>query len=473
MDITLSKQLARFAAELSYDAIPPNVIDKAKACTLQNITSALIGAQTPRGRTTMRIIKLEEPQAGGATILVDGSRVTRTGAAFVNSDLMCITNQCDSYEMLTHPGCILIPAALATAEIEEKGGREFIEAVVAGYEVHNRIADGFIPSTQARGFRSASVYGIFGAAVATAKLLGFDEDKMACTIALAAAAASGNLESARTGGEYRMHEPNAARTGALAAIMAGETRYYADTVLEGEAGFYYAFTGSNQGKLPYVYTGPNNIELSSVVDNLGTQYKMLDVTFKPYPTPGYNNPVIELMTRLKNQYHITHDQIRDILVEVNWLEITYPSPAYPRKYLTEPNIGTIHYVTAYVCVEGSYPTHGRWFERAGQGGPGETGQPPQVLELMKRVKVVGGKDRDFFSPRITITMKNETSYTGEFTGDEFKWDFEEDARRVIDSLPGIPLARPKFDGLVDRVRHLETLSSMRELTELCCVSTAA
>jgi 2-methylcitrate dehydratase PrpD len=236
--------------------------------------------------------------------------------------------------MLTHPGPVVIPAALATAELEGKTGKEFITAVVAGYEVHNRIAKNFIPSTQARGFQSASVYGIFGATVTTGKLLGLDEEKMINAIALAIAAASGNLEGMRTGGgEFRIHEPNATRNGILAALLAQDNDRCSDIVLEGDAGFYHSFTGNNKGKLSYVYTGPKKITLSSVVDKLGEKYEMLDVTFKPYPTPGYNNPIIELMANMKKRYTINANLVKEITVETNWLEISYPSPAFPREYL--------------------------------------------------------------------------------------------------------------------------------------------
>jgi len=461
MQQSLSKELARFAAQLEYDAIPPDVIDKAKACILHNIMASLSGARTSQGRATAHLIKNEEPRADGAAILVDGSRVSRTGAAFANSHFICITGRQDSYLLFTHPGCIVIPAALSTAEIENKNGKEFLEAVVAGYELHNRIADGFVPSTQARGFNSCNVYGVIGGAVSVAKLLEFNEDKMACTIAQAVDMAQGTLESARVGSRFSAsHEPNAAGSASLAALIARDTDKYPDTALEGEAGLYYAFTGDNTGKLSHVFTGPDHIELSSILDGLGRQYKMLDVVFKPYPAPGYDNAVIDLMADLKQQYGISHEQINKVLVEVNWHENTFPSPAFPCKYLTGPNIGTTHYVTAYVCVKGFYPKYRKELE--------DNGQVPEVLDLMNRVKVEGSKDRSFFSPRITVTMQDGNTFTGELKGNEFKWGFTEEARRVEDMLEEIPLNRTRINEVVDMIAHIENVSSIRELAGLCC-----
>ena len=468
MTISLSRHLARFVVGLTYDAIPPEIVDKAKATTLHNISAALLGANTSRGHETARLIKKEESKADGATILVDGSKVTRMGAVFANSELMHITNQCDSYSMLTHPGPMVISSALATAEIDRKSGKEFLAAVVSGYEVQTRLAKNFIPTTQARGFRSSPIYGVFGAAATTAKLLDYSEDQIVTTIALAATSAAGTLETGRTGGtETWLHEPASARSGVMAALWARENAGGSETALEGDAGFYNAFTGNNQGKLSHVFTGPKETSLDLIVNGLGAHYEMINVTFKPYPTPGYNNPIVDLMASLKRQHNIDPDEVGQITVEVNWLEINYPSPAFPRPELKERRVGTIYYMVSYVCIEGSYPMHGRWYETGlGKGEAGERGESAKVLELMERVEVVGSQDRGFFSPRITIKMKDGASHVGEFTGQEFKWDFAEDVRRLNGFVPGLPITEKRFDELIEAIGRLEELPDIGLILQL-------
>ena len=164
---SLSRTFANYVAALDFDSLPPQVVDKIKASVLHAMVVSIVGAGTSHGKAAIELTKSEEGKADGATILVDGNRATRNGAAFANSKLMHATNQSDSYRMLIHPGPCIIPAALATAELEGSSGREFLTALVAGYEVQARIAGDFIPSTQARGFRSSPVYGTLGAAVAT------------------------------------------------------------------------------------------------------------------------------------------------------------------------------------------------------------------------------------------------------------------------------------------------------------------
>ncbi|MBI2166298.1 MAG: MmgE/PrpD family protein [Chloroflexi bacterium] len=473
MALSLSRQLARFVAGLTYEALPPKVVDKAKACLLHNLAAGFLGFGTPHGQGALRLVKEEEARPNGATILVDGSRATRMGAVFANSAFIHATNQCDSYRMLTHPGPCVVPAVLASAELAGKDGRELLTALVAGYEVQTRLSRDFIPSTQARGYRSAPVYGTLGSAVATGKLLGLSEDQMVNAIALAATSASGTSESARVGGsESSYHEPSAARNGVLAALAAAtENHHCAETALEGDAGFYYVFTGNNQGKLSYTFTGPNVTSLDSIVEGLGDYYEMTNVTFKPYPTPGYNNAVIELMTLLKRKHPINPDQVDEITVEMNWLETSYPSPAFPRPELREPRVGTIHYVTAYVCVEGSYPIYGRWYEGGlGRGESGEKGESPKVTELMRKVRVVGSRERSFFAPRITVKMKDGSLHSGEFTGEEFKLGFEQDARRVREAAPGFPISSQQFERVIEALSHLDKLPSVEPLLRHCVAS---
>ena len=469
---SLSRQLARFAVGLSADALPPAVVDKVKACTLHALATGMLGAGTPRGRAAIRLAREEEARPDGATVLVDGTRVTRMGAVFANSELMHASGQEDSYLMLTHPGSCIVPAALATAEMGGKSGREFMAALVAGYEVEARIAKSFIPSTQARGFRSSAVYGVFGASVATGKLLGLNQDQMVGAIALAATMAAGTLEGAREGGgESVAHEPNAARCGVLAALLAMRENFRgSETALEGEAGFYHAFTGNNKGRLSYVFTGPKRVDLASVTEGLGQHYEMSNVTFKIYATAGYNNPVIDLMAALKRQHAIDPDHVEEITVEMNWLETLYPSPAFPRQQLAEPGVGTTHYFAAYACVEGGYPMHGdRMEDGLGHGGQ-PLGQDSRITGLMKRVRVIGVKGRKSFAPKITITTKQGASYTGEFSGEEFRWGFEGEVQRLQGLVPGLPVPKEVFGELVGAVNRIDEASSVNGLLQTIIVT---
>jgi len=242
-----------------------------------------------------------------------------------------VNNQCDSYHMLTHPGVLIVPAGLATAEGEGKSGRELLTALVAGYEVQCRCARDFIPSTPAHGFRASPVYGILGCAATTAKLLGLDAREIGHAIALAASFAGSLIEGQRTGArDADFAEAQAARSGMWAASLAAQGFQGAATALEGEGGFYNAFTGSNKGDLTYAFTGPPKADLGEIVTDLGHRWEVLDVKFKIYPTPGFNQPVVWLASEVAARYRLVADEIADVTLEMNYLETLYPSPRFPR-----------------------------------------------------------------------------------------------------------------------------------------------
>ena len=192
--VSLSRQLAQWVAGLSYGDLPPEVVDRAKGVTLHSLASVLLGSQAPGGQQAVQLITAEEPGVSrGATIMVDGTTATKGGAAVANAEMAMSGGKLDSFRMLTHPGTSILPGAFVAAETAGASGREFLTGVAAGYEVMERLASDFIPTVMARGFHAGPVFGIFGPAIAAAKILNFTEDQVNDTIALCVHLASGNL----------------------------------------------------------------------------------------------------------------------------------------------------------------------------------------------------------------------------------------------------------------------------------------
>ncbi len=464
MPEALSRTYARFVASLEYGQLPPEATDKLKASLLHAMVVSLIGAQTSHGQSAIALVKEEEPLQSGATVLADGAKATRSGAAFANSKLMHATNQTDSYRMLIHPGPCIIPAALASAELSGASGADVLTAMAAGYEVEARIAGDFIPTTQARGFRCSPVYGTLGAAVTTGKLLGLDEDQLVTALALACTFAGGTTEGPRTSGrEMLYHEPNATRNGIMAALLARENLRGSESCLEGEAGFYNAFTGNNRGELTYTFGGPTTTDLAQTVAGLGSNWELMHVTPKIYPTAGYNCPVIELATRMRAAHNFAPDDVESILVEMFWLETTYPSPAFPNSDRNMPGVGSTHYFTAYTWVHGSYPP----LRQRLDPGQGATEADRQVMELQQRVEVVGQKDRTSFAPRMTVRTRSGQEFTDGLTGNELEWDLATETARISALFPELPWPSAQLDGLVAAVQGLDSQRDVTGLIATC------
>src|SRR5438874_7079596 len=199
--MSLSREFAGFVANLQYEDLPAAVVDRAKGVTLQGLSSALIARDMPASRQALALMQEEEAGGGGAaTVLCHGTRLTKAGAAFVNAEMIFAGGKWDTFRMLTHPGIAILPAALVAAETTGCSGQEFLTGVAAGYEIMERMAAEFIPTVMSRGFHSGPVFGIFGAAVAAAKIQRLDADQVNGALAQCVNLASGHLEAARSGG---------------------------------------------------------------------------------------------------------------------------------------------------------------------------------------------------------------------------------------------------------------------------------
>ena len=452
--MSLSRQIASFVANLRYDDLPAAVVDRAKGVTLQALNSALVGRDFPASKQALALMREEEAGGGGAaTVLCHGAKLTKAGAAFVNSETILAGGKWDTFRMLTHPGTAILPAALVAAETTGCSGKEFLTGVAAGYEIMERMAAEFIPTVMSRGFHSGPVFGIFGAAVAAAKIQGLDADQVNGAIAQCVNLASGNLEGARSGGRS-LREGGAVRNALLAVAMAKHGTPGGETTLEGEAGFYHSYAGNNQGLLRYSFTGDNRANLDKIAERLGDEWIFLETLYRIYSTAGYNIAHVDLTARLCEEHNLTYADIDRIEAVVNWLETEYPSPAFPSRGIDiPPRPGSTQYFTAYGAVTRGYP-----LLRGGEPGPGDI-DPPEVLDLMHRVTLIPTVRRTLFGPRITVFTKDGRSFTRDGTGREFIWDFEEHVRRMRGIAPGLAIGEAQFAELIDACRHLDTIDA--------------
>ncbi len=448
---SLSRQLARWVVGLRYEDLPAEVVDRAKGVTLHGLASVLLGSRSPGGQQAVKLITEEEAGVRhGATIMVHGDKATKGGAAFANSEMAMAGGKWDTFRMLTHPGTSIIPGAFVAAETSGASGKDFITGLAAGYEVMERMAADFIPTVMARGFHAGVVFGIFGPAVAAAKMLRFTEDQVNSTIALCASLAAGNLEGARSGGRA-LREGAATRNAMLAVALAKQGHAGGETVLEGDAGFYHAYAGDNRGRLTYSFVGDTRTSLDKITTALGQQWMFLETLYRIYSTAGYNIAHVDVTAQLCEEHGIGYEDVERVEAVVNWLETQYPSPAFPsRREDLETRPGSTAYFTAYGVVKRGFPVL-----RTPPVDQAGADDPPEVLDLMKRVTIIPSHRMTLFGPRVTIYTKDGKSYTRQSTGREFMWDFDEEARRIRDVIPGLPIPAARFEDIVATCRGLD------------------
>ncbi len=231
---------ARFCLETRYEALPEAVIQQAKMLLLDLLGVALAGyglMEFPR----MLAAYLEE--LGGrpeATIFQTHGRFPAVHAAMANAACAHALDMDDGHRFAaSHPGTVVIPAALAAAEMAEASTRDLLTGIVAGYEVMIRLSMAINPSSLNRGFHTTGIAGVFGAAAAAARILGLSQEDTAGSLGLAGLQASGLLQVNHDvqGAKVKPLNPaRAASSGILSALLARRGARGPVQILEGEDG---------------------------------------------------------------------------------------------------------------------------------------------------------------------------------------------------------------------------------------------
>src|SRR5699024_419863 len=171
----LSRRLSQYVTSTDFDNLPKEVVDFTKICILDYFASAFIGTTT---KTDKMIDELVNEMGGKEhASLVTGGKSSVMNAALVNGAASHIAELDDIHKSsVIHAATVVIPAALAVAESENKTGKDLITAVVIGYEVCYRIGEAVTPSHYYHWHNTATC-GTFGAAAAAAKLLDLDEEQ--------------------------------------------------------------------------------------------------------------------------------------------------------------------------------------------------------------------------------------------------------------------------------------------------------
>ena len=275
--IDVTPRLASFAANLSYEALPPDVVERGRMFLLDGAAVMVAAAGYARendDRMLVGYLEAAAPADGPSTVVGHGIRTSPMMAAFANGCMMEVLDYSDSnLGNLTHNGTPVLPAALAVAEHVSAPWGDLCAAIVAGYEVHTRLLTTVQPGHWYRGFQSAGTFGTSGAAVAAGRLLGLDAGGIAAALGV-----SGFIMPVSNGdNEFRghsakpVHGGQGATCGVSSALLARSG--YRAGPLEGEPPRYHA-------ALHILSDGP---DLERAIEGFGEKWHSRDVAFKPYP----------------------------------------------------------------------------------------------------------------------------------------------------------------------------------------------
>lgn len=283
--------LARYAASVSYDGLPEEVVAALRNVVLDTL-GAMLAANT-LGTGIREMVNVARSTAGPAesTIIGFGDRVSAPMAAWVNGAMAHSLNY-DGAHAGAHVGAATVPCALAAAErAGGASGKEFLAALAAGGEVICRIAAAVLGAEDGTGLTRAprplrvQLWAYFGAAASAGRMMGLTGQQMHSALGLALMQGAGNWQSELEGVPAKIYTSFPSLSGMLAALLSKQGLRMDCAVFDGQAGL---FASLYDGK----YRRP------PLVEQLGQRFLVANTRLKPWPTTGVAHPYIEAALQL-------------------------------------------------------------------------------------------------------------------------------------------------------------------------------
>jgi len=301
--MSVQDQFAAFAVDVEKNA-PEQVFKAAERVFLDWLGVAARGAISSPAPEFRKALQ-HEIGHGTASLVPDGLKATPRAAAFINGIGSHSIEFDDIFrEAIYHPGVVVIPAALAAAETQGVSGKRFLAAIIAGYEVSNRIGAAMIPGHYAY-WHTTGTIGAFGAAVGAGVALNLTKEQLGNAISSVATMAAGLQQAFRADAMLKpLHAGQAAQNGVTAAFGAMAGLKGAPKMLEGDVGFAAALRGSADKPANF---GPG-------LTSLGERWTILETTQKNHSSCGHGFAAIDAMLEIVRNETIDPKEVDQIQV---------------------------------------------------------------------------------------------------------------------------------------------------------------
>ncbi|HEY54330.1 MAG TPA: MmgE/PrpD family protein [Caldilineae bacterium] len=391
--MSISKQMAEFAANLQYDDIPADAIYEAKRFLLDSMGCALAAVHND----DMAMMYRFTDKLGGvpeATIIGAGGKTNAPNAALMNCLLTRALDYNDIYweNDPSHPSD-MIGAALAAAEANGKSGKDALIAILIAYELELRWCHAAEPGVREVGWHHATLTQFVSPLVA-GRMYDLDLDQLVAATGISGSShfTLGGVVAGHLTNMKNTADPLASQAGVIAALMAREGYSGPVEVLEGKEGLFEVL---------------NNVEWHPEVllDGLGEQFLITRCGYKAFPTEALTHQPISAALQIRQEHHLAPDQIAEVLVEttVRGADIlSDPSKYKPKTRETADH--SLPYVIAAALADGAVLPSSFSDEKL---------QDPVIWDLLGKINVVADPEIDALFPRVKRARVSITTTAGE------------------------------------------------------------
>jgi len=452
----VTRQLADFVADTSYDRLPEDVKKIAKMCILDTLAAIVCGRESQTADVVIGLVR----GLGGvreSSVLGEGLKTSCVNAALANGVMSHVMELDDAHrDSFTHTGAVVVPAALAMAEREGAGGKDVILSTVLGYEVVARIGRAGGKSHYNR-WHATSTIGCFGSAVAAGKILDLKGEDMVNNLGLAGTQAGGLWESLMEraiAGSKHFHAGKAASNGVMAALLAEKGLAGSDRIVEGEKG------------LLRVTSDATDDDMAQIADGLGTRYiGMLNNAFKPHACCFSTHAPIDMTLETVNKYGLRSDSVEEITVSTDpasmpWLRWLVGNPDPKDEFQAR---FSIPYTVALAVLKGRVGPHEFRKELLNNG---------TIRELMGRVRLEedpsiekGGPGGAWKMIKLRIRTKDGKEFDNSVTAAKAWPMTAEQIPQKFRAVTEEVLSQQQIKRVIDVIEALEKKKDVSELVE--------
>ena len=298
-------RVSTYMSEARNLTLPPEVIEKAKHHILDTFAAMISGAELPPGRAAIQFARAY----GGekvATVVASNILCGPIEAALANGVLAHADETDDSWPSGWHPGCNVVPSALAAGEQFGITGMHFVRAVTLGYDIGARILIALRPGVFDTHKSTHSIGGIFGAAAAAGCAASLDPQRMRWLIDYTAQQSSGIAAWSRDTDHIEKgfaFGGMPARSGVTSALLVHSGWTGVDDILSGEDNFLLA-------------NAPHG-DTAALIDKLGERYEIVRTSIKKWTVGSPIQAPLDALEIILKRRPIEPDQVREVIVRMD------------------------------------------------------------------------------------------------------------------------------------------------------------
>ena len=406
---TYTQELSEYAVNLKYEDIPPQVIERAKMIMLQTIGVTLAAKDTPISEKVRKMaLEANGGENGPVTLWGTGEKLASVNAALALGTLSDALDWEDC-SWTGHPSAGIIPCAWLAAEEKHKSGKEMLAAIVAAYEVYQRIAMAVQPTDEiwkTKGWGLTS-WQIFGCILPVAKLYGFDARKINQAIGVGCECSTlPTAYHATTMSDFYHYEHGyRARDGFLISKSVEKGIHNQRDLLD--------FGPCYSGAICCDLEGKDMSDSSWYTRELGSRYLIMETLMKHWPANMWVQTTAEIVSNLSKEHGFGAEDVKEIIVDPPVAQRMW-APDEGFTSVTHAQF-SIPFVVASMLYDPNPGAH--WYTA-------EKMKDPKIIALAKRVKsgpsaqdspLTGFKQfREGTYPMktVTVTLKDGTRYEG-------------------------------------------------------------